>query len=64
MSDYGKDVRKVLEENGCWFVRHGRGDHDIWRSALSEVPFTVPVKIKSRHMANKILKDAGLQKAF
>jgi len=26
--------------------------------------FTVPVNIMSRHMANKIMKDAGLPKAF
>jgi hypothetical protein len=32
--------------------------------ARTEKPFTVPVKIKSRHMANKIMKDAGLPKAF
>jgi hypothetical protein len=26
--------------------------------------FAVPVKIKSRHLANKILKEAGLEKVF
>lgn len=64
MNDYGKEVRRKLHDSGCVFVRHGRGDHDIWRSPLTDRPFTVPVKIKSRHMANKILKDAGLPKAF
>jgi predicted RNA binding protein YcfA (HicA-like mRNA interferase family) len=64
VNDYGKEVRKRLLEAGCTFVRHGRGDHDIWRSPNAERPLTVPVKIKSRHMANKILKDAGLPKAF
>lgn len=64
MNDYGKEVRKRLIEAGCSFVRHGRGDHDIWQSPASQRPLTVPVKIKSRHMANKILKDAGLPKAF
>ena len=29
-----------------------------------ETPFTVPVNIDSRHTANKVLKDAGLPKAF
>ncbi len=64
MNDYGKAVRKILEANGCSFLRHGRGDHDIWVSPKAAKPFTVPVKIKSRHTANGILKDAGLQKAF
>jgi len=61
---YGKAVRDKLEEAGCQFVRHGKGDHDIWHSHLNGQNFTVPVKIMSRHMANKILKDAGLGKAF
>ena len=64
MNDYGKAVRRLLAEQGCSFLRHGRGDHDIWTSPKAAKPFTVPVSIKSRHTANKILKDAGLPKAF
>jgi hypothetical protein len=61
---YGKAVRDKLVAAGCHFVRHGRGDHDIWHSPISRQNFTVPVKIMSKHMANKILKDAGLAKGF
>jgi predicted RNA binding protein YcfA (HicA-like mRNA interferase family) len=61
---YGKPVRDKLQEAGCQFVRHGKGDHDIWHSPLNGQNFTVPVKIMSRHMANKILRDAGMPKAF
>jgi predicted RNA binding protein YcfA (HicA-like mRNA interferase family) len=61
---FGKAVRDKLTETGCSFVRHGKGDHDIWYSPISGQNFTVPVKILSRHLANKILKDAGLPKAF
>lgn len=57
-------MRDILAENGCEFVRRGRGDHDIWRSPLTEKNFTVPVNIESRHTANGILKDAGLKKAL
>ncbi len=64
MRGYGRLVRDKLAEAECGFVRHGRGDHDIWRSPHSSSPFTVPVEIDSRHTANKILKDAGLPKAF
>ncbi len=64
MRGYGQLVRERLAEGGCWFLQHGRGDHDIWRSPLTAPPFTVPVEIDSRHTANKILKDPGLPKAF
>jgi predicted RNA binding protein YcfA (HicA-like mRNA interferase family) len=50
----------LLEDNGCTFLRAGRGDHEIWTSPHSQRPFTVPVKIMSRHTANNVLKDAGL----
>ncbi|MGE3296492.1 MAG: type II toxin-antitoxin system HicA family toxin [Porticoccaceae bacterium] len=64
MNDYGKPVREILKENGCTRLRLGRGDHEVWSSPHTPSPFTVPVKIKSRHTANGILKDAGLPKAF
>jgi len=61
---FGKAVREKPAEAGCRFVRHGRGDHDIWYSSISDQNLTVPAKIMSRHTANKVLKDAGLPKAF
>lgn len=64
MNDYGKLVRNVLSDQGCQLLRQGRGDHEVWTSPHTTQPFTVPVKIKSRHTANGILKDAGLPKAF
>lgn len=64
MRGYGKLVREKLRAAGCRLVRHGRGDHDIWFSPINGKPLTVPVNIDSRHTANKILKDAGLPKAF
>jgi predicted RNA binding protein YcfA (HicA-like mRNA interferase family) len=64
LKGFGKAVRDELDEAGCTFVRHGRGDHDIWHSPINGRNFTVPVNIMSRHMANKIMRDAGLPKAF
>lgn len=64
MKDYAGAVRKRLQEAGCSFLRQGRGDHEVWISPRAEKPFTVPATIKSRHTANKIMKDAGLPKAF
>jgi predicted RNA binding protein YcfA (HicA-like mRNA interferase family) len=64
VSDYGPGVRDILKANGCTFLRQGRGSHEVWTSPAASKPFTVPVKIESRHTANGILKDAGLPKRF
>jgi predicted RNA binding protein YcfA (HicA-like mRNA interferase family) len=64
LKGYGRAVRKILIEAGCRFLRQGRGDHEVWTSPHAPKPFTVPMNIASRHTANKVLKDAGLQKAF
>jgi len=55
MAWYEKEVLKVLKKNGCTFVRHGKGDHDIWHSPFNNQTFPVDGRIKSRHSANKII---------
>jgi predicted RNA binding protein YcfA (HicA-like mRNA interferase family) len=64
MTDYAPAVKEILRQNGCEFVRHGKGDHEMWKSPISGKSFPVDSKIKSRHTANGILKQAGLPKAF
>jgi hypothetical protein len=64
MPSYERDVRELLRLAGCEFVRNGKGDHEIWYSPRSKRNFTVDGKIKSRHTANEVLKQAGLAKAF
>jgi predicted RNA binding protein YcfA (HicA-like mRNA interferase family) len=64
MADFGPELRKRLREAGCEFVRRGKGDHDIWRSPITKRKLAVDTKIKSRHTANAILKQAGLPKHF
>jgi predicted RNA binding protein YcfA (HicA-like mRNA interferase family) len=63
VKDFGEAVRLKLNEARCAFLRRGKGDHDIWTTPDGK-RIVVPVKIKSRHTANGILKDAGLPKAF
>jgi hypothetical protein len=63
MKDFGRPLRDELGRGGCSFHRHGKGDHDIWITPEGK-RLIVPFKIKSRHTANGILKDAGLPKAF
>lgn len=62
MANDERAVRKALEDAGCSFVRRGKGDHDIWYSPISERHVTVDGTIKSRHIANEVLKQAGLPK--
>ena len=57
-------VKAILAENGCTFVRQGKGDPEIWESPIAERRFMVDHFIKSRHWANHTLKQAGLPKAF
>jgi len=63
MVDFTRAVREALESAGCTFVRHGKGDHDIWQSPHTG-RFVVDGSIKSRHSANETLKSAGLPKKF
>jgi hypothetical protein len=64
MAEYEKIVRKILSENGCAFVRRGKGDHDIWHSPINNRNVTVDTKIPSRHMANVIMKQCGIKHHF
>lgn len=64
MSDYTARLKALLLEAGCRFERHGKGDHEIWSSPITGVRFPVDSKIKSRHTANAVLKQAGLPKQF
>ena len=64
MAEYEKKVRNMLKEHGCSFVRHGKDDHDVWYSPITSRPITVDSKIKSRHTANEIMKQAGINYKF
>ena len=56
MADFERKVREILKEYGCSFVRHGKGDHDIWHSPITGKRFPIP-----RHNAKEVtlgtLKD-------
>ncbi|MCL2519911.1 MAG: type II toxin-antitoxin system HicA family toxin [Spirochaetaceae bacterium] len=64
MDNYEKKVRTLLLKNGCYFVRHGKGDHDIWHSPITNRNITVDGKITKRHTANGIMKEAGINHKF
>jgi hypothetical protein len=64
LAGYTGALKKLLRESGCYYVRPGKGDHEIWFSPLTQVNFPVDADLKSRHTANAALKQAGLKKAF
>ena len=36
------DLIKLLKRNRCEFIRHGKGDHQIWFSPITGKKFPVP----------------------
>ncbi len=64
MESFTPDLKRALLQAGCRFVRPGRGDHEVWFSPVTQVHFVVDGKIKSRHTANAVLRQAGLPKQF
>lgn len=61
---FDRELRRLLIDAGCEFVRAARGSHELWQSPITKRRFTVPVGTTSRHMANKVLQQAGLPKGF
>jgi predicted RNA binding protein YcfA (HicA-like mRNA interferase family) len=64
MAELYRDLVRILEANGCYLVRKGKGSHEIWYSPVSNQNVSVPRSTKSRHTANDVLKKSGLPKAF
>ena len=64
MADYTREIIDILSQNDCSFARHGKGDHDIWYSPITNRNITVDAKIKSRFTANAIMKQAGVNYHF
>ncbi len=59
-----RELRKLLREAGCELVRQGKGDHEIWFSPINNKHFVVDAGLDYRHLANVVLKQAGLKKSF
>ena len=57
---YYKDVIALLKEGGLVLERHGKGSHEIWKNPKTGCKVTVSRNLPIRHVANAILKDAGL----
>ena len=61
MATYEGKVKSLLKAAGWVKIRQGRSSHEQWQKADGTgLVITVPSKIKSRHTANHILKQAGI----
>ncbi|MCL2096043.1 MAG: type II toxin-antitoxin system HicA family toxin [Oscillospiraceae bacterium] len=60
MANYTRRVKKIMAENGCRFVRQGKGDHEVWHSPITNRIVVVDGSIVKRTSANKTLKGAGI----
>jgi predicted RNA binding protein YcfA (HicA-like mRNA interferase family) len=64
MADYYRELIAILRANGFELSRSSKGSHEIWFNAQAKRSVTVPRTTKSRHTANDVLKQAGLEKKF
>jgi predicted RNA binding protein YcfA (HicA-like mRNA interferase family) len=64
MNSFTPAIIELLRAAGYEWFRSGKGDHQIWRHDVTGKRVTIDAKVKSRHTANKILRDAELPKAF
>ncbi|WP_374943524.1 type II toxin-antitoxin system HicA family toxin [Sphingomonas sp.] len=61
---YTAQVKAILREHGCSFVRPGKGDHEVWSCPNVTRPVVVDGKIMSRHIANEVFKQAKIKARF
>ena len=59
MKNYTKALCDILEKHKWIFKRHGKGDHDIWKSPDGKNKAVIDGDVKSRYLANSILKKQG-----
>lgn len=64
MAEYEHKVREELRRHGCYKIREGKGDHEVWYSPITNRSIAVDGKIKSRYTANAIMIQAGIEKHF
>ena len=62
MNGYYKLVAEILRANQYKFEREGKGAHEIWSNGSRTT--IVSKNMPSRHMANEIMKQAGIKHKF
>jgi len=59
MADYLRDLEQILLKHGCTLIST-KGKHPKWSSPINNHHFPVPTKIPDKHIANAIIKQAGI----
>lgn len=59
-SELYRRLTAILKDGGCYFLRQGKGSHEIWFSSVTSRTFSIPSNIKPLPLAKAILKAAGL----
>lgn len=59
-----KLIVEVLERHRCYFKRQAKGDHELWHSPITNRSFSVDRGCLSRHTANAVMKQAGIDHKF
>jgi predicted RNA binding protein YcfA (HicA-like mRNA interferase family) len=62
MNGYYRLIVAMLAQHGFHQVRAGKGSHEIWGNG--KVTTAVPFNCPSRHTANAIMKQAGIDHRF
>jgi predicted RNA binding protein YcfA (HicA-like mRNA interferase family) len=62
VNGYYVQVVAVLKQHGYSFLRAGKGAHEIWGNGSRNQ--TVSKNMPSRHMANEVMKQAGIAHRF
>ena len=62
MNGYYSLLIEALQKQGFSLVRSGKGSHQVWCKGV--VKTIVPFNCPSRHLANAILKQAGINHKF
>jgi predicted RNA binding protein YcfA (HicA-like mRNA interferase family) len=62
MNGYYQAVVSVLKEHGYSFLRPAGGSHEMWSNGRRKQ--TLSRNMPSRDMANKIMKQAGINHKF
>lgn len=61
---YYHQLVAALKNAGYEFRRRGKGDHEIWYHPDTRMSVAVDRNSLSRHLANAILKQAGINRHF
>jgi predicted RNA binding protein YcfA (HicA-like mRNA interferase family) len=62
MNGFYKAVIEQLKAHDYRFKCNGKGSHEIWTNGKRNQ--TVPLNCASRHTANEIMKQAGINHKF